>query len=77
MINEHDRVVVTDDLPEHGVVAGDIGVVVLIHGDHVGYELEFFTADGHTRTVATLHAGQVRPVSNRDVLHVRALSAAG
>jgi hypothetical protein len=75
IITEYERVVVTADLPEQGVLAGDIGVVVMIHGDHAGYELEFFTADGHTRTVATLRAEQVRPVSSRDVLHVRALGA--
>jgi hypothetical protein len=75
MISEHERVVVMADLPEQGILAGDIGVVVMIHGDHAGYELEFFTADGYTRTVATLLAAQVRPLSRADVLHVRALGA--
>lgn len=73
MIYERQRVVLTVDLPEHGFIAGDIGVIVHIHGEHEGYELEIFSADGHTLDVMTVEANQVRPVSRRDILHVRAL----
>ena len=31
MINELDDVILTSDLPEHGLSAGDIGTVVLVH----------------------------------------------
>jgi hypothetical protein len=31
MINEHDCVVLTQDLPDEGLKAGDIGTVVHIH----------------------------------------------
>ena len=75
MIKEHDQVVLTQDLPEHGLFAGDLGVVVMIHGDHAGYELEIFSADGRTIDVVTADAHQVRAVSRRDVLHVRELVA--
>ncbi|MCI0712657.1 MAG: DUF4926 domain-containing protein [Chloroflexi bacterium] len=75
MIKEHERVALTEDLPEYQLQAGDIGVVVMIHGDHEGYELEIFSADGHTLDVVTVEADQVRPVSRRDVLHVRERSA--
>jgi hypothetical protein len=75
MIREHERVVMTVDLPQYGLRSGDIGVVVMIHGDHEGYELEVFSADGHTLDVVTVDADQVRPVSRADVLHVRRLSA--
>jgi hypothetical protein len=47
----------------------------MIHGDHEGYELEIFSADGHTLDVVTVDAEQVRPVNRRDVLHVRERSA--
>ena len=47
----------------------------MIHGDHAGYELEIFSADGSTLDVLTVEASQVRPVSKRDVLHVRERSA--
>lgn len=73
MINEHERVVLTEDLPEHDLKTGDIGVVVMIHGDHIGYELEIFGADGHTIDVVSVYAHQVRPVKRHDVLHVRVM----
>ena len=74
MIKEHERVALTVDLPEYHLQAGDVGVVVMIHGDNEGYELEIFSADGHTLDVITVYAHQVRPVSRSDVLHVRELS---
>lgn len=73
MIREHDRVALTVDLPQYHLKVGDVGVVVMIHGEHEGYELEIFSADGHTLDVITVEAAQVRPVTRRDVLHVRAL----
>jgi Domain of unknown function (DUF4926) len=76
MINEHDRVVLTQDVPEEGVMAGDVGTVVHIHGDHAGYEVEFVTLTGHTLAVVSLLRGQVRPITRRDVVHVRELATA-
>jgi hypothetical protein len=73
MIKEHERVVLTVDLPHYHLKAGDMGVVVMIHGEHEGYELEIFSADGHTLDVITVESDQVRPVSRRDVMHVRAI----
>ena len=75
MIKEHDQVVITADLPEHDLKAGDVGTVVMIHGDHAGYELEIFALDGRTLDVVTVEASQVRPVKRDDVLHVRERSA--
>jgi len=40
MINEHDTVVLTEDLPEEGLTAGDVGTVVHVHNNGVGYEVE-------------------------------------
>jgi len=74
MIQEHERVVLTKDLPQYHLQAGDMGVVVMIHGEHEGYELEIFGADGHTLDVITVEADQVRLVNTRDVMHARALS---
>lgn len=71
MIKEFEQVVITKDLPQYQLKAGDLGVVVMIHGDHAGYELEIFGVDGHTLDVVTVEASQVRPVSNRDILHAR------
>jgi hypothetical protein len=71
MIKEHERVALTVDLPNVQLRAGDVGVVVMIHGNHDGYELEIFSADGHTLDVVTVEAGQVRSLSRNDILHVR------
>jgi hypothetical protein len=73
MIKEHERVILTTDLPQYQLKAGDVGVVVMIHGEHEGYELEIFGADGHTLDVVTVEAHQVRPVGRRDLLHVRVI----
>ena len=60
MIDELDEVVLTCDLPDHGLAAGDIGTVVLVHGEGKGYEVEFMTLDGETIAVVALRAEQVR-----------------
>lgn len=73
MIQEHERVILKDDLPDYGLIKGDIGTVVYIYGDGTAYELEFFTADGRTLDVVTVEAVQVRPVTSKDMLHVRVL----
>lgn len=76
MIKEHDCVVLTCDLPAEGMVAGDVGTVVHIHRDAVGYEVEFMTLTGHTLAVVTLLPNQLRSVARRDLVHVRELAAA-
>ena len=59
------------DLPEYGLVAGDIGTIVFVHANGAAYEVEFMTADGQTVAVATLLADRVEPVAGRHILHVR------
>ena len=76
MIKEHDTVVLTQDLPDEGLTAGDIGTVVHVHNNGEGYEVEFMTLTGQTIAVASLVAGQVRSVTRQDVAHVRELQPA-
>lgn len=71
MIRELDTVVLTTDLPEYGLMAGDVGTVVLVHRGGAGYEVEFMTMDGATITVVSLYASQVRPIGRREIAHVR------
>lgn len=72
MIPEHDRIVLTCDLPEIGLRAGDIGTVVHVYaGD--AYEVEFLTLDGETVAVETLEKDQVRPIGPDDMHHARPL----
>ena len=70
MIKELDSVVLTVDLPEHGLKKGDVGTVVLLHGS-AGYEVEFMTLGGDTLAVASFSKDQVRPVGNREIAQAR------
>ena len=76
MIKEHDCVVLTKNLPEENLEAGDVGTVVHIHKDGTAYEVEFVTLAGRTVAVATVEASQLRPVGQRDISHVRELQIA-
>lgn len=71
MINEFERVVLTSDLPDYDLVAGDIGTVVMIHRGGEGYELEFIALDGTTIAVVTILASQIRRIRSGEIAHVR------
>jgi hypothetical protein len=73
MIGDLDDVVLTCDLPEQGLSAGDIGTVVLVHRGQKGYEVEFTSLDGETIAVVTLLATQVRPSRAGEIAHAREL----
>lgn len=76
IIREHDCVVLTEDIPDDGLKAGDIGTVIHIHQAGAGYEVEFMTLAGETVAIATLLSVQVRPIAKRDIAHVRELQSA-
>ena len=76
MIKELDLAALAVDLPAHGLVAGDIGTVVMVHGKGEGYEVEFLTSDGVTIAVLSLEAHKVRPLAGHEVLHARELTTA-
>jgi len=65
-IKEHDRVVLNAPIPS---------TVIHVYKDGEAYEVEFLTLDGHTAAVATIEASQLRPVTRRDITHVRELQA--
>ncbi|MFZ5875541.1 MAG: DUF4926 domain-containing protein [Nitrospirota bacterium] len=71
MIKEHDRIVLTSDLPNEGLKAGDVGTVVHVHREGEAFEVEFVALDGHTVAVATVLASHVRAVTPRDIAHAR------
>ena len=76
MIEEHDCVVLTKNLPEEGLEAGDIGTVVHIHKGGEGYEVEFVTLAGETVAIVTLLPTQLRAFTRRDLAHARELQSA-
>jgi hypothetical protein len=71
MICELDTVILLKDRPLEGLVKGDVGSVVFIHEGGKAFEVEFVTMTGDPLGVLTLTADEVRPVSARDVPHVR------
>ena len=74
MIKELDTVVLTIDVPEHGLEKGDVGTVVLVHRGGEGYEVEFITYSGETIAVVSLFANQVRTTEKKELPHVRAVA---
>jgi hypothetical protein len=76
VIKELASVVLTTNLPERGLQAGDIGTVVLVHQAGKGYTVEFMTLSGETVAVVTVSAEQVRPIRTNEIAHVRELVAA-
>jgi hypothetical protein len=72
-------VILTRDVPESGLRAGDIGTVVERHvvpaGPGEGYSVELFDMTGNTVAVVTLPASALRLATPADRPAVRALSA--
>jgi len=69
---ELDTVVLNRDLPEQGLRRGDLGAVVQVYGADA-IEVEFVTASGRTQALVALTTGDVRSVSDEDLLSVRTL----
>ena len=74
------RVVLTTDVPEDRLQAGDVGVVVEHYRPRrdapEGYEVEFFSATGETVAVVSLPATSLRAAGATEVLSVRGLARA-
>jgi uncharacterized protein DUF4926 len=71
--------ILTRDVPEEGLCAGDVGTVVDHHVvpgvAEEGYSLEFFDMTGNTVAVVTLPASALRLPMPADRPAARALSA--
>jgi hypothetical protein len=76
----YQRVVLTRDLPDEGLRAGDVGVIVVHHPPRTdvpqGYELEVFAATGQTIAVVSVPASAVREATEHEVLSVREMARA-
>lgn len=75
-VEEHERAIPTADVPEKGLMAGDVGTVVSVHdvgagGRPAGYTLELFSLPGETIALATVAAGCVRFARATDITHAR------
>jgi hypothetical protein len=71
-----DVVVLTKDLPAHGLRCGDLGTVVERYdADSIG--VEFVAASGRTQALVILHPDELRPVADDDLVAVRSAHGAG
>lgn len=76
MFHELDTVVVTCDILEKGIVAGDVGVIAHLYSSKKLAEVEFVTGEGSTIAVETLPVAHIRPLAPKEILHARALDIA-
>ncbi|MFP4432619.1 MAG: DUF4926 domain-containing protein [Spirochaetaceae bacterium] len=73
-MKEHDRVVLTNDLPDHSLEAGDVGSIVHVYTEESAYEVEFVALDGQTIAVVTIGADKLRDVRRNEVTHARPIA---
>ena len=73
-MKELDTVVLRRALPEFGLVEGDVGAVVHVHGPEA-FEVEFVTGEGATLAVATLGLEDLRLIDRHEMLHVRTVAS--
>ncbi len=72
-----ETVIVTVNVPDQDVLAGDLGTIVEIYTTPaLAFEVEFVNPDGTTRALLTLAPEQVRRLSPTDVLTTRQLPLA-
>jgi len=67
-----ETVVLTRDLTEHGLCAGDLGAIVEVYPPD-GLEVEFVTASGRSKAIITLKTSDVRPIADTDLVAVRSV----
>jgi Domain of unknown function (DUF4926) len=65
-----DVVVLTEDVPSHGLKRGDLGTVVEVYAPDA-IEVEFVTASGRTQALVTLPPSAMREVGDDDLVAVR------
>ena len=76
MFKELDSAVLMRDLPEHGLIKGDVGAVVMVYGGGAAFEVEFVDSDGGTVALVELKPGDLSPLPAKYIRHVRALANA-
>ena len=76
MIQELERVALSEDLPEHGLKAGDIGMVLHIYNGHKGYEVEFVTLNGELIALASVYPAQIRQIAPDEIANARRVALA-
>jgi hypothetical protein len=62
-VEELSLAVLRHDLPVHGLIAGDIGTIVLVHNDGEAYEVEFLRSGSQRSVLLTLTPDQIGPLA--------------
>ena len=75
MFKEHDIIVLTADIPEDGLVAGDVGTVVSVYAGGEAFEVEFMGFSGETVALSTVPCERVRAVAPGEVKRARKMTA--
>jgi hypothetical protein len=60
--NEHDVVAVLEDVPEHGLIRGEVGTIVHLWKSGA-YEVEFSDSSGRAYAFASLNSDQLLKVN--------------
>ncbi len=74
----YSEVILTADLPEDSLKAGDVGTVVERHavpGTEEGYSVEFFDMTGNTVAVVTVRGSVLRAPTQTDRPAARTMTA--
>ena len=75
-MNELDTVVLLNNIKDHSLKSGDIGTIVHVYPDGKAYEVEFIFGQGQTVAVLTLETNEIRPLTDKEIFHVRELNIA-
>lgn len=70
-MSEFELVVLTEDVPDGKLKAGDVGTVATVLCEGKAYEVEFVTYTGETLAVETLLPHQIRSVRASELMTVR------
>lgn len=81
MIKEHDRVILTHDLPAEGLQSGDVGTGMHVHARRKSFavacvSLTGVTLTGVTAAVATVAPAHLRAAHRHEIAHARVLALA-
>jgi hypothetical protein len=70
-MQEMERVALTEDMSEHGLKAGDIGMILHIYGNHQGYEVEFVSLNGDLIALVSVYPNQIRQLESDEIASAR------
>lgn len=76
MLRELDRIVLTADIEEESLKAGDAGTIVHMYPGGDAFIVEFLTLDGDTIALIDVLSSQARAVTSRDITHARRVEVA-